>query len=242
MKQLVNMIVLLALTASVTKAQPVKVEPFADAVPYSIKTSSNVYFTNRNAETVKSFFENQQGLKPGRIITVDDGFYHGYRICYGSTDCENPENGSTWIQVLTIDTEECLAWYRKTNPEFLLIPFQAMKESGKKNKRMQSEFRNTFEKYQHLACRLYRLTEAQDGTERDEMAVVQESYNMKVSNNYDMMLASGDNGSSVINTDPDFNMQQIWDQYLKEIDLIGFTTLIEYNVDTTELPVFSDGN
>jgi hypothetical protein len=45
----------------------------------------------------------------------------------------------------------------------------------------------------------------------------------------------------VINTDPDFNMQQIWDQYLKEIDLIGYTTLIEYNVDTTGLPVFSSG-
>jgi hypothetical protein len=231
MKQLLTLIIILALSASQIKAQPARVEPFADAVPYSMKSSSNIYFTNQEAEVVKAFFENQSDIKPERIIRVDDGYYHGFRLCYTAGDCPDPERQSAWIQVMTINTEECIRWFEKNNPEFLMIPFKGMKEAFGRNRQSQIDFENKFSQHKFLACRLYRLSEAPEGKETDELSLVLNKYSERISNQTSQMLASGDMNIYVNPLDNSSYNQNLWIQCIEELELVGYITLIEYHGD-----------
>ncbi|MBK6965584.1 MAG: hypothetical protein IPH20_17080 [Bacteroidales bacterium] len=231
MKQLLTLIIILALSASQIKAQPARVEPFADAVPYSMKSSSNIYFTNQEAAEVKAFFENQSDLKPERIIRVDDGYYHGFRLCYTAGDCPGPERMSSWIQVMTINTEESIRWFEKNNPEFLMIPFQGMKNTFGRNRQSHAEFDEKFNRYKYLACRLYRLSEVSDGNESDELSLVLNKYSERISNQTSQMLASGDMNMYVNPRENNSYNQNLWLQCLEELELVGYITMIEYHGD-----------
>ncbi len=229
MKKLLIPIILLALSASIIKAQPLRVEPFTDAVPYSMKSSSNVYFTNQDAETVKVFFETQLSVKPEKVIRIDDGYYHGFRICYDKTDCSDTDKMSLWIQVLTINTEECIKWFDETNPEFLMIPFLGMKETVRKNRKLQEDFKKVYEQYKFLACRLYRLSEGPDGLESDELSLVLQKYTERINNQTGQMLASGDKNAFIRQIDTASSNKALWIQCLEELELVGYVTLIEYS-------------
>jgi hypothetical protein len=229
MKKLLIPVILLALSAFYSKAQPVRVEPFADAVPYSMKSATNVYFTNQDAGTVKTFFEEQTGIRPEKIITIDEGYYHGFRICYSNISCTDTDKTSSWIQVLTINTGECIEWFEQTNPEFLMIPFQSMKETARRNRQFQNEFNKIYEQYKYLSCRLYRLSEGSDGHESDELSLVLQKYSERVNNQTDQMLASGDNSSYVKPRNAGSDHQNLWIQCLEELTQVGYITLIEYS-------------
>jgi len=229
MKKLLIPIILLALSAFYSKAQPARVEPFADAVPYSMKSASNVYFTNQDAGSVKVFFEEQTGTRPVKIIRIEDGYYHGFRICYSDTNCSDHDKVSAWIQVLTINTEECIEKFEQTSPEFLMIPFLGMKETARKNRQLQDDFNKIYDQYKYLACRLYRLSEGSDGMESDELSLVLQKYSERVNNQTDQMLASGDNSTFVKPRNASSDHQNLWIQCLEELALVGYTTLIEYS-------------
>jgi hypothetical protein len=229
MTKLLIPIILLALSAFYSKAQPARVEPFADAVPYSMKSASNVYFTNQDAASVKAFFEEQTGVMPEKIIRVDEGYYHGFRICYSNSICTDADKISSWIQVLTINTEECFEWFEQTNPEFLMIPFVGIKETARKNRQLQDDFNKIYDQYKYLACRLYRLSEGSDGQESDELSLVLQKYSERVNNQTDQMLASGDNNSYVKPRNAGSDQQNLWVQCLEELSLVGYITLIEYS-------------
>ncbi|MHC1777382.1 MAG: hypothetical protein AB9834_18415 [Lentimicrobium sp.] len=231
MKLLLTLIIILALSAFQTKAQPVRVEPFADAVPYSMKSSSNIYFTNQEAAVVKVFFENQSVIKPEKIIRVDDGYYHGFRICYTDSDCPDGERMSSWVQVMSINTEECIRWFEKHNPEFLMMPFTGMKETFGKNRQSQNAFNKKFNQYKYLACRLYRLSEAPEGEESDELSLVLNKYSERIGNQTGQMLASGDMNIYVNPRDNNSYNQNLWLQCFEELELVGYITLIEYHGD-----------
>ncbi len=231
MKQSLTLIIILALSTFQIKAQPVRVEPFADAVPYSMKSTSNIYFTNQEAGVVKSFFENQEVIKPERIVRVDDGYYHGFRLCYTNNDCPDPERMSSWIQVMTINTEECIRWFEENNPEFLMMPFTSMKETVGKNRQSQADFNQIFSQYKHLACRLYRLSEAPEGNESDELSLVLDKYSERIGNQTGQMLASGDMNIYVHPRDNNAFNHNLWLQCLEELELVGYITLIEYHGD-----------
>ncbi len=231
MKQLLTLIIILALSASQIKAQPERVEPFADAVPYSMKSSSDIYFTNQDASVVMSYFDNLPDIKPEKIIKVDEGYYNGFRLCYSTSDCPNAKKIASWVQVMTINSEECISWFEKNNPEFLSRPFLEIKESFEGNRQSQNEFEEIYNQYKYLACRLYRLSEASDGKESDELSLVLDKYSERISNQTNQMLASGDNYTYVNPGNGSYYNQNLWIQCLKELDLVGYVTLIEYSGD-----------
>jgi len=228
MKHISILIILLALVTANIKAQSERVEPFVDAVPYSIHNASNLYLTNQDAAEVKTFYTAANRLQPYKILAVDEGYYHGYRLCYKSADSENQEMADEWIQVVTVNLQECVDWYEKTNPEFLMVPFAGIVSIVGNKGHSRADFRKVYTHYKHLACELYQ--QSQDpGDETNVLSMVLHTYNTKISLQTNQMLASGD--YDVIVT-PGSNREDYWDlwmQCLEDIDDVGYTTLIEYS-------------
>lgn len=229
MKQTSILIILLALAVSFTKAQSERVEPFVDAVPYSINNPSNIYLTNQDASAVKDFFTEAGQLQPAKIVRVDDGYYHGYRLCYNSTDCASRETPARWIQVVTIDTRESIGWFEKYNPDLLMVPFSGMESIIGRNGHSKSDFRNVYNQYKHLACRLYQQTEDTEAPYSNKLAMVLYRYHTKISLQTDQMLASGDDGVLLKPVKNQTDYWELWMQCLGEIDQAGYITLIEYS-------------
>lgn len=81
MKRLTILLISLLFIISAAKAQPPGVDPFYDAVPYSVKKFNKTFLTNQDAGVVRSFFEHQVKNTPIRVIQIDQGHHHGYRFC-----------------------------------------------------------------------------------------------------------------------------------------------------------------
>jgi len=231
MKQTPILILLLALAASFTKAQSERIEPFVDAVPYSISSNikSNFYLTNKDASVVKAFFTSPGQYQPEEVVAVDDGYYHGFRLCYNSPDCAGRETPARWIQVVTINTRESIGWFEKSNPEFLMIPFLGIKDIVGRDGHSKSDFREVFKQYKHLACRLYQQSDEAVG--ENALSAVLHAYNTRIGLQTDQLLASGNDG---VFPRPGSNQADYWDlwiQCLEEIDQAGYITLIEYSDD-----------
>lgn len=229
MKQFSILIILSALITLTVKAQPVRVEPFVDAVPYSLKTPSGLFLTNKDAATVKDFFNAQTLVRPDNIIAIDEGYYHGYRLCYNKSDCTDHQSEDSWIQVLTIDEKECIAWFEKQNPELLMVPFLGMKELAGRQKQAKAEFREVYKQYKMLSCRLYRQSEDASGEETNELALVLEKYSDRINRQTDQMFASNSNESLTLPMSDYEYSWSLWLQCLEEIDVVGYVTLIEYS-------------
>lgn len=229
MKQLLILIISLTFVSTDLKAQPEGVGPFDDAVPYSLKSPSNIYLTNRDAEAVKAFFTRAGKVQPDRIVPVDEGYYHGYRLCYSTEACTGRDLPARWIQVVTIDAAECLAWYEKHNPELLMAPFAGLQALSEKSRQDDKGFGRVYDRYKHLACRLYRQSEDHEGMMVNELALVISSYSGKIEMETNMMLASGGEGVMLVPGNSDRNEWELWMQCLEEIELVGYTTLIEYS-------------
>lgn len=229
MKQFSILIILPALLTFTVKAQSARVEPFVDAVPYSLKTPSGLFLTNQDATFVKDFFTAQSSDRPDKIVVIDEGYYHGYRLCYNKTDSNEHQSAASWIQVLTIDEKECIAWFEKTNPELLMVPFRGMKELACKRKHAKAAFREVYNRYKELSCRLYRQTEDSKGEQANELSLVLEKYADRINRQTDQMIASYSNESLTLPMNDHEYKWSLWLQCLEEIDVIGYITLIEYS-------------
>jgi len=229
MKQLLILIISLTFVSTELKAQPEGVGPFADAVAYDLKSPSNLYLTNRDAGAVMAFFTEAGKIQPERIIAVDEGYYHGYRLCYNSESCNDRDLPAQWIQVLTLDTRECLAWFEEYNPDLLMAPFTGLKALSGKQGHPGSEFSKVYDQYKYLACRLYRQSEDHEGGDANELALVIHKYSDKIDLETNQMLASGGDGVMLRPGNNDRNEWDLWIECLEEIDVVGYTTLIEYS-------------
>ena len=229
MKQFSILIILSALLTFTVKAQSARVEPFVDAVPYSLKTPSGLFLTNQDASQVKDFFNAQSTARPDRIIAVDEGYYHGYRLCYNETNCDDYQSAASWIQVLTINEKECIAWFEKTNPELLMVPFMGMKELAGNHKKAKAEFREVYNRYKKLSCRLYRQSEDTKGEEANELSLVLDKYADRINLQNDQVFASNSTESLTLPMSDHEYSWSLWMQCLEEIDVVGYITLIEYS-------------
>lgn len=229
MKQIPILIILLALSTTFSWAQSAKSETFVDAVPYSMHDPSNLFLTNQDAEAVKAYFTRPGYNQPDIVVPVDDGYYHGYRFCYNSTDCTNREMPARWIQVVTINTKESIEWFEKSNPEFLMVPFIGIEAIVGSSGHSRSDFREVYARYRHLACRLYQQAESPARENANVLSMVLHAYNNKIRLQTDQLLASGGEGVLLL---PGLNKKDYWDlwmQCLEEIDEAGYITLIEYS-------------
>lgn len=229
MKKLLILIISLTNISTILKAQPSRVEPFDDAVPYSLQSPSTLYLTNRDAAAVRDFFTGNGKVQPERIIPVEEGYYSGYRLCYGSEACNGNHSTARWIQVLTIDSARCMLWYRKNHPELLMAPFNGLLQLSGQSRDGRKEFRKVFERYKYLACRLYRQTEDHNGLPENEMALVIRRTSGRMEMETSQMLASGGDGVMLL---PSNNLRNQWNiciQSLEELEMAGYTTLIEYS-------------
>jgi hypothetical protein len=207
-------------------AQTPAIALYPDAIPYSLKTPSNLYLTNQVTETVKAFFLQPGHPQPDKIMKVDEGYYHGYRLCYAGTGQHSPES---WIQVVTINTTECIKWREKHNLESLWLPFQGIKELTGKFNHSEDEYSDVYNQYKHLACRLYRLTEDKYGADVNELSLILEKYSEKIDAETNQMLASGEEGLLMRPVNANENEWSQWIQCFEEIDVVGYITLIEYS-------------
>lgn len=229
MKNSALLILFIALLSSNSRAQSDKIESFPDALPYSMKTPSNLYLTNHDAESVLAFFRQNNHLVPDGIVTVDEGYSHGYRLCYNSKGRSASDRTADWIKIYTINTQECLDWFQESNPEFLMIPFNEIKGLAGKAERPKDDFTKVYEHYKHVACRLYRQSETPEGEETDELALVMQKYSSKIDLETGLMLASeGDELMMKPVSRNEYNWN-LWMQCLDEMDMVGYITLIEYS-------------
>ena len=228
MKHLSILIIVSALAINLSKAQSSRIEPFADAVPYNIHNPATLFLTNQDAETVKTFYTGNNMHMPDSILKVDDGYYHGYRLFYRGNETTGQERPVQWIQVVSINTRECIAWYEKTNPDYLMVPFQGMQVNHRTREHSKADFRKVLNHYKHLACRLYPQYSTPGGN-TDELTMVLQAYNSRISLQSDQMLASGNDNGFLM---PHKSRQDYWDlwmQCLEELDEAGYITLIEYS-------------
>ena len=229
MKQLLILIISLTFVSTELKAQPEGVGPFADAVPYSLKSPSNLYLTNRDADEVKAFFTQAGKVQPNRIIAVNEGYSHGYRLCYNNSACSGSDQPASWIQVVTIDAAECLSFFEEHNPELLMAPFLGLKTLSVKQWPGDNEFSKVYDRYKHIACLLYRQSEDHEGVMANELALVIHKYSDKIDLETSQMLASGGEGVMLRPGNNERNEWDLWIECLEEIDVVGYTTLIEYS-------------
>ena len=236
MKQLLSLIILLFVVSNFSFGQTAVYEPFADAIPFRINSPTTFFLTNQDAEAVKAFFEQPEFIQPEKIECLSNGYYSGYRLCYNRAACENQKVRSEWIQVYTINTDECIRWYEDNNPDFLMVPFQNIRSITDKRNNKKESFTDIFNQYKHLACQLYRQSKDSDGQDESELSLVLQKYYSKINYQTGQMLVSGDKdvfSQPLSNADYNWNL---WMQCLEEIDVVGYTTLIEYSdIPTSKL-------
>lgn len=226
MKRLSILFVLLSISIAI-KAQLNGFDLFYDAVPYSVKEFNTSFLTNQSAETVKSFFENQKTCKPIRTLKIDQGYHHGYRIYYQNTT--NPEGPEQWIQIFTTDVSECLERLEKTNNELLEAPFLGLKFASKKYGFSDTEVAEVIHQYKHLACMYYQQTFNSREQIVNEMYLVFQKYNSKLSDETGQMLVSMEDGLIIRPVSSRDYSWNLWMQCLEEVNQIGYKTLIEYS-------------
>lgn len=235
MKRLLGLIAMLFVVSLYSFCQSAMPEPFADVVPYRIKSPTSLFLTNQDAEAVKNHFGQPEYIQPEKIECLDEGFYHGYRLCYNQSACINQDSRSAWIKIYTINTNECIQWYEDMNPEFLMVPFQNIKAISESKNSNKDNFTKVFDRYKYLSCRLYRQSKDSEDETESELSLVLNKYNAKINTQSGQMLVSGDKdvySHPVSSLEYNWNL---WMQCLEEIDVVGYITLIEYSeIPTSE--------
>ncbi|MFH1120606.1 MAG: hypothetical protein V1775_12355 [Bacteroidota bacterium] len=229
MKRLLILIIPLIHAATGILAQQTGIEAFADAVPYNLKSPENIYLTNQDAEAVKTFYTQSGRVQPDRIVRVEEGYYHGYRLCYNISNCNGRELPARWIQVVTVDIPECIEWFEEHNPELLMAPFVGLRELTGKYGSSKTDFFNLYDQYKFLACRLYRQSEDHEGEDTNELALVIHRFTDKISLETSQMLASGGEGVMLKPGNSNQNEWDLWMQCFGELEVIGYSSLIEYS-------------
>ncbi len=200
----------------------------ADAVPYSNKPGNTIWLTNLSADQVKKHYA-ELSVKPEKITPVSDKTADGYRLYY----CQAGSKGwqKYWIKITTVNIRNSVAFYEDYNPDLLMIPFQGLEDLVGKYGHSQSDFKKVYNKYQHLACHLYKQATDSNGNIKDEMGVLFEKYKdaLAIQN---QNIAAADN-QVAITIEQNSNNSDSWDywlKYLDELDKCGYTTIIEYSI------------
>ncbi|HLN53551.1 MAG TPA: hypothetical protein VK212_07560 [Lentimicrobium sp.] len=204
----------------------------ADAVPFSNKSGNCVWLTNMSSDQVKKHYT-ELGIKPEKVTPVSDKTADGYRLYY----CQPGSKGwqKYWIKITTVNTKNSVEFYEDYNPGLLMVPFQGLKSLVGKFGHTQADFKRVYNKYQHLACRLYRQASDNQGNLKDEMSVLYERYEDSLSMK-NQNLASADNQVVIAmeQNSSEFDSWDHWVSYLELLDKCGYVTIIEYSISPNQ--------
>ncbi|MBK9356083.1 MAG: hypothetical protein IPN08_01605 [Bacteroidales bacterium] len=228
MKRLTILLISLLFIISAAKAQPPGVDPFYDAVPYSVKKFNKTFLTNQDAGVVRSFFEHQVNNMPIRVIQIDQGHHHGYRFYYPNA-ANNPDGPEAWIQVFTVDVGKSIELFEKSNPALLEAPFLGLKAAAQKFGYPDEDVATLYNQYKQIATRYYQEVTDVNGNKVNEMTVLFQKYYSRLKQQPDQMLASGYQGPVML---PENAREYSWNLWLlcfEEIEQTGYRTIIEYS-------------
>lgn len=232
MKKLWLFLMVLACCNSGLLAQRIEIAPYPDAVPISIDGLGQMYLSNTDANTLMEHFSAE--FAPFKIIPVKDKYFSGYRLCFSKESCNVEAESTDWIQVLTIDEEAALAWFQKNSPEILTLPFEGLKKCVGQNGHKMSDYKRLVENYRKISTKMYQQTIAPNGIETDELtaSVMMTEFTLKNSpENLLVSLNSGGIGESATGNQHTHFVDpwEAWVNCFDEIQLKGYTTLIEFN-------------
>ena len=212
---------------SIANAQIVGLYP--DVVPFSSQPGNCMWLTNQTADQVKTFYLNSATYKPEKIVPLADNTSKGFRLYYrhqGSLGWQK-----YWIKITTVNLNNCVAYYKDSNPEILMIPFEGLKAQVDAYDHSSSDFKKVYKQYQHLACKLYKVYTDDKGYSFNEMDKLLKKYSDALVTENQNLMASEGNGA-VAPEQTDAVKKDNWDywlRFLEELDSKGYTTLIEYS-------------
>ena len=232
MKKLWLFLMVLACCNSGLLAQRIEIAPYPDAVPLSIDGLGQMYLSNTDAKTLMEHFSAE--FAPFKIIPVQDKYFSGYRLCFSTVGCNVESESTDWIQVLTIDEAAALAWFQKNTPEILALPFENLKKCVGENGHKMLDYKKLVENYRSISTKMYQQTIAPNGTQTDELtaSVMMTELTLKNSpENLYASLSSGGTGQSSKENQLSHAVDpwDLWINCFEEIQLKGYTTLIESN-------------
>ena len=228
MNRLAILLISLLFIVSAAKAQPPGVDPFYDAVPYSVKKFNKTFLTNQDAGVVRAFFEHQVNNKPLRVIQIDQGHHHGYRFYYPNSE-NNPDGPEAWIQVFTVDTRESIELFEKNNPALLEAPFLGLKAAAHNYGYPEEDITALYNEYKQIATRYYKEVTDANGNTVNEMTVVFQKYYSKLKLQSGQMFASRNDGPVMLPENPRDYSWNLWLLCFEEIEQTGYRTIIEYS-------------
>ncbi len=232
MKKFLLFLIVLACCNSGLLAQRIEIAPYPDAVPISLDGLGQMYLSNTDAKTLMEHFSAE--FAPYKIIPVKDKYFSGYRLCFNTESCNTEAESRDWIQVLTIDEDAALAWFQKNTPEILTLPFEGLKKCVGENGHKMSDYNKLVENYRKISTKMYQQTIAPNGIQTNELtaSVMMTEFRLKNSpENLYASLNSGGIGQSPTVNQPKQSVNP-WEEWIKcfdEIQLKGYTTLIEFN-------------
>lgn len=228
MKRLAILLTSLLMVISAAKAQPPGVDPFYDAVPFSVKKFNKTFLTNQDAGVVRAFFERQANNPPIRVFRIDQGHHHGYRLYYPNAE-NNPEGPEAWIQIFTTDIRESIDLFEKHNPALLEAPFLGFRSAAQKFGYPEEEVSALYNQYKQIATRYYQEVTDASGNTVNEMTVLFQKYYSRLNQQPEQMLASGHQGPVMLPENPREYSWNLWLLCFEEIEQTGYRTIIEYS-------------
>ncbi len=228
MRRLSLFLVFILFSVYSSYGQPSGVDPFFDAVPLRPDNNNKYFLTNQDASVVKAFFENQRNFKPERIIKMDHGYYHGYRIYYSNTN-DSETGAEPWIQIFTINPVECVESHKKYNSGLLDAPFIGVKKASEKYGYAKEDVDDLMNHYSHIVARYYQEFDDEKSNRVSEMNLVFQKYLSKMESQSGQMFATGGNGYALKPVSSKDYTWELWEQCLEEVDQAGYNTMIEYS-------------
>lgn len=232
MNKLLLFLIVLAWCNSGLLAQRIEITPYPDAVSISIDGLSQMYLSNTDAKILMEHFSAE--FAPFKIIPVKDKYFSGYRLCFSTANCEPEAESTDWVQVLTIDEEAALVWFQNNTPEILALPFEGLKKCVGENGHKMSDYNNLVENYRKVSTKMYQQTIAPNGIQTNELTASVMMTEFMLKNNPENLYASINSSGTGQSSKSDQlnNAMDPWEEWIKcfdEIQLKGYTSLIEFN-------------
>lgn len=211
----------------IANAQIVGLSP--NVVAFSSQPGNCMWLTNQTAEQIKAFYMNNAEFKPEKIVPLADNTSKGFRLYYrhqGSLGWQK-----YWIKITTINLNNCVAYYKDSNPDILMIPFEGLRAQVDTYDHSLSDFKKIYKQYQHLACKLYKVSTDDKGYTMSEMESLLKKYTDELTT-VDQNLMASEGTGAVSPAQTESTKKDNWDywvRFLEELDSKGYTTLIEYS-------------
>lgn len=229
-----HFLLLVALICSISTVYPQRIEinPYPDAVSISLDGEGEMYLSNADAATLMEYFAAK--FDPDTIISIQDGYFSGYRLCFNTQSCQPGSGLADWIQVLTIDEETAFAWFHENTPELLSLPFEGLKKCVDEKSHKISDYNRLVRKYRHLSTRMYPQTIAPDGMQTDELTATLQMTALKIKMASEPIFVSLNSGGTGVTHSYGLNNQNLdpWEEWVKcfdELQQKSYITLIEFN-------------